>query len=280
MHFAWSMGMVRDASGRVADPDRLWAVLGGYADAMAGPADHVSLRFSEAPTLSTQTTLASVNAVLTAADVLVLQEQGVDGVLLAGSIDPGLDEARSAAGIPVVGITEAALAFSSFVGRRVGIVTVAGAADRLSFCRMIEEIAVRYGHAGRLVRHRPVRPLPGSWQDTYTAYDAALRGDGTAFLRAFDAVAETFIEDGADTIVCGNQLFGPLLHHLGRRSRTPSGVPVVCNIAAAVKALQALVSMTALTGLSPGAIGTFGPGPVEQVRSALDSVRAATGRPA
>jgi allantoin racemase len=267
MKFAWSLGMVEDASGRVDKPQRLWQILSDYAATVVGPGDSVSLRFSAHPSLSTQTYLGAVNAVVTVRDVLACQDEGFDGVMLAGSIDPGLDEARSVADIPVVGVTEAAMAISGFIGRRAGIVTVKSAADRLSFARIIEDVIVKYGCRDRLLRHRPVRPISDSWADGYRAYNQALDGDGSAFLAGFDAIGSELIADGADVIVCGNQLFGPLLHHLGRRAFMAEGVPVVCNVAAGLKALQVLVSMRQVLGLRKSSVGVFHPPSVAAERS-------------
>ncbi len=161
--------------------------------------------------------------------------------------------------MPVVGITEAAMGMSGFFGRKAGIVTIQGASDPLSYTRLIESIITRYGCRARLLDHRPVRALHESMAEGYRLYSRAVDGDGAAFLASFDAVASELIADGADVIVCGNQLFGPMLHHLGRRSLSPGGVPVLCNAAAGLKSLQSLAAMSRGLGLKKSNVGVFHP---------------------
>lgn len=252
--------MVEDASKRVDDPSLLWKILGDYAATIVGPSHQVELVFSRNPSLSTQTYLATVNAVITANDILGRASE-FDGVILAGSIDPGLDEIRSSTSMPVVGVTEAAIAMAGFVGRRAGVITVKGTQDPYSFARIIEEIIRKYGCAERLIKHNPVRTIRETWADGYRAYVEAMNGDGTNFLKSFDEVARALVDDGADVIICGNQLFGPLLHHVGRRSLTPDGVPIVCNVAAALKAVQALADLKCTVGLVKSNRGVFHPPP-------------------
>lgn len=257
IRLAWHVGLTRDTNSRVENPERLWQILENYTSDVIGSSTHVSLRFCREPSLSTQTYLAAVNALLMTRDVQDCEEEGFDGVMVAGSIDPSLDEARSITRMPVVGPIEAAVALSGFVGRRAGVVTITGALDRYSYARIIEDNIVKYGCQDRLLRHRPVRPLRQTWAEGYRAYNDAVNGDGTAFLAGFDAVASELIEDGADVIICGNQLFGPLLHHFGRRSLTPEGIPFICNAIAGLKCLQALVELRRTMGLVKSSVGVF-----------------------
>ena len=257
MKFAWSLGMVKDAGKRVNDPKLLWKILQEYADGVVGVGNQVELVFSDTSSLSTQTYLSTANAMITAKDILGREAGGLHGVILAGSIDPGLDEIRSSTLMPVVGLTEAALAVAGFVGRRVGIITVKGSHDPLSFARVIEGIACKYGCADRLLKNRPVRTIREGWEEGYRYLSQAIRGDGENFIKSFDNVAEEFLNDGADVIICGNQLFGPILHRLGRRSVALDGVPIVCNVAAALKAVQLLADLKGSVGLVKSNFGVF-----------------------
>lgn len=257
IELAWHVGLTRNTNGRVENPERLWEILNAYTAETVGPETKVTLRFSKDPSLSTQTYLASANALLMTRDVQECATEGFDGVMVAGSIDPGLDEARSITDMPVVGPIEAAVALSGFIGRRAGVVTITGAIDRYSYARIIEDNITKYGCQGRLLRNRPVRPLRQSWAEGYRAYNDAVNGDGTSFLAGFDEVASELIEDGADVIICGNQLFGPLLHHFGRRSLTPEGIPFICNAVAGLKALQTLAGLRRSMGLVKSSAGVF-----------------------
>lgn len=52
----------------------------------------------------------------------------VDGIIISCAADPGLAEARDAAGVPVVGAGSAAAAAALSVGRRVGVLDISAAA--------------------------------------------------------------------------------------------------------------------------------------------------------
>ena len=259
MRLAWHTGLTEDTRGRVPDPALLWHVCSTYAAAVVAPGTTVELRFSPRPTLSTQPVMSAVHNLSVTIDALACEARGYDGFMVAGSIDPGLDEARSAARFPVVGVLEAGLAFSSFVGRRVGIVTVPGVPDPLGIPRTIELNAIRYGYGERLIRNRPVRAIFSSHADFYRAYGDAVGGNGAEFLAAFDEACVALAADGAEAIVCGNQLFGPVLYQHGLRSKTASGIPYVCNTAAGLKALEALAALRGSIGLGKSELGIFRP---------------------
>lgn len=257
MRFAWHLVLTEDTNGRVRDPQRLWQILGDYANRVVGPAHSVALRFTQEPTLSAQPFLAAVNALALVEDARACEREGIDGIVMAASIDPAVDEARSMCRIPVVGSIESALALSAFVGRKAGIVTIAGAGSTQAYANLIEANATRYGCRERLITHRPVRPLPMSWQAFYACYSKAVDGDGDELVERFDTLATGLVEDGADVIICGNQLFGGVLENSGYRFVTPQGAPVIDNVAAALKMLEALRSLQLQTGLSRSEIGPF-----------------------
>lgn len=259
MRFAWHTGLTEDTRGRVPDPELLWQVCRTYAAAVVEPGNTVEVRFSPQATLSTQPVMSAVHNLGVTIDALDCEARGYDGFMVAGSIDPGLDETRSVAKFPVVGVLEAGLAFSSYVGRRVGILTVPGVPDPLGLARTIELNAIRYGYGERLIPVRPVRTIFASHRDFYRAYGDAVGGNAAEFLEAFDAACVDFAADGAEAIVCGNQLFGPVLYQHGLRSKTPSGIPYVCNTAAGLKSLEALAALRASIGLTKSELGVFRP---------------------
>ncbi len=190
-----------------------------------------------------------------AQDVLAAQAAGIDGVMLAASVDPGLDEARSLARIPVVGSIEAGLAVSQFIGRKVGIVTTPGGESDQAYLRIIEQNAIRYGCRDKLIAHRPVRTFNQSWTEFYKSFSKAVSGDADEFMSAFDATACELVRDGADVIICGNQLFGAVLE--GRLGHTSNNAPIIDNAAVGLKMLQTLISLRTSIGLDVSRVGIF-----------------------
>jgi hypothetical protein len=53
----------------------------------------------------------------------------------------------------------------------------------------------------------------------------ALQGDGDAFLARFEGVAKELIDEGADVVIGGCQLFGPILEKAGFSGVFTPGVP-------------------------------------------------------
>ncbi len=261
MRFGWHLVLTKDSGGRVSDPGRFRDLLTSYANRVVGTGDTVELLFTRSRTLSTQSLMSMVNAVTLVHDVLAAEAAGFDGVVLAASLDPGLEESRSVARIPVVGSIESALALCGFIGRKAGIVTIAGGEDDHSYtrsvARTIELNAIRYGCRDKLIAHRPVRALNQSWKEFYAGYSKAVSGDGDQFISAFDETARELVHDGADVIICGNQLFGAVLDHFGRLAYTSDNVPILDNAAAGLKTLQTLISLRNTVGLNVSRAGVF-----------------------
>ena len=273
MRLAWHVGVTRDGDGRLPDATALWRLLEAYANLVVGPGTTVTLRFSRFTSLSTQPYLAAVHSILLAEEALECEREGFDGLLLGAATDSGLDEVRSIARIPVVASIESALRMSGFVGRKVGIVTIGGMDTQTAYSGAMVGNAIKYAQQDCLVRDRPVRPIPLSWTDFYAIFSAAVAGDGAAFLAAFDQVTSDFADAGAEVIVCGNQFFGGVLHHLGRRSLTTRGLPFIDNAAAGLQMLKSMVSLEQAIGLRKSSVGSFRPAPKAAFEAVPDWLR-------
>ena len=269
MRFAWHLVLTRDTDGRVAHPERLWEIIEAYSNRVLGGGDSVVLRFTDTPTLSTHSLLSTVNTLHLVADARRCEQEGIDGIMMAASIDPAVEQARSVCTIPVVGSIESALTLSGFVGRKAGIITISGADNEHAYARLIEENATKYGCRDRILAHRPVRPLPLPWRDFYDVYSRAVDGDGDELLTRFDDVARELVRDGADVIICGNQLYGAVLDNLGYRFVSAGGAPVIDNAAAGLKMLQTLRSLQQTSGLTKSEIGPFRSAPDAALQPAL-----------
>jgi Asp/Glu/hydantoin racemase len=163
-----------------------------------------------------------------------------DAMIVAAFGDPGVPALREALDIPVVGLTEAALASACLLGQRFSIVAISqrirawyretvaqsGLLDRLASIRSLE---------------RPLRDI-GSVQD-----------DNAAQLEALCATA--IEKDGADVII----LAGAPLAGLARTIKARLPVPVVDGVSSAVRHAETLVA------LAPGIVraGSFAPPPVK-----------------
>lgn len=161
------------------------------------------------------------------------EKAGAKAAIIACFDDTGLDAARALAGIPVIGICEAALASVSFIAQRITIVTTMER-SRLP----LEHLVHRYGMTGRAkVRAADIPVL--SLEDPQSNARDRLRNEIAAALR----------EDKAEAIVLGCAGMADLTAELRREF----GVPVVDGVAAAVKQAEALIAM----GLSTAKRGAY-----------------------
>lgn len=261
MKLAWHVGVTEDGDGRLPKADDLWKVLEDYACMVVGPDATVKLRFSRFPSLSTQPYLGAVHSVLLAEEALQCEREGFDGLLLGAATDSGLDEVRSIASIPVVASIESALRLSGFVGRKVGVVTIGGMDTQNAYAGAMMGNVIKYHLQECLLKDRPVRPIPLPWADFYAIFSDAVAGNGAEFLAAFDKVTSDFYDIGAEVIVCGNQFFGGVLHHLGRRAQTSRGIPYIDNAAAGLHMLKSMVALGRTVGLRKSDVGSFRPAP-------------------
>lgn len=148
---------------------------------------------------------------------------GADGAIIACFDDTGLDAARSAVAIPVVGLCEAAIHLAALLAHRFTIVTtLSRSIDPL------EALAARYGVAGRCtVRAAEVPVL--ALEDSPAAAAAKIEGE----------VARALAADRAEAIILGCAGMTDLAAALSRKF----GVPVVDGVVAAVKLVEALAGL-------------------------------------
>ncbi len=257
MKLAWHVGLTESATERLPNAPALWAALRKQAAEVVNPGTNVEICFSRKTTLSTQPFMGSVNAFMVAQDVQRLEAEGFDGAMIAASVDSGVYEARTSVAMPVIGSTEAAMGFSEFVGRRVGVVCIAGAGDYLGYVRAIEGLADRYGYRGRFISHRPVRPLGKSWEHFFETFARAIDGDSDELASMYDTVCAEFARDGADVLLSGNQFMGAVMRMAGIPFLTPQGLPFIDNAAIGLKMLETLVSLRRTMGLNKSEAGDY-----------------------
>ena len=161
------------------------------------------------------------------------ERAGLDAAVIACFDDTGLDAARAMAGIPVIGICEAALLTASQLAKRFTVVTT------MERSRVpIEELAHRYGMAGRArIRAADIAVL--ALEDSNSGARDRLRSE---IVRAIE-------QDKAEAIVLGCAGMADLARDLSREF----GLPVIDGVGAAVKQAEALVGL----GLTTSKRGTY-----------------------
>ncbi|MGE8105442.1 aspartate/glutamate racemase family protein [Allorhizobium sp. NPDC080224] len=166
-------------------------------------------------------------------EIAKTEREGADAIVIACFDDTGLDAARALAGIPVVGICEAALSATSFIAQRFSVVTTMER-SRLP----VEHLVHRYGMGSRCkVRAADVPVL--SLEDPNSNARDRLRSEISAALK----------DDRAEAIVLGCAGMADLTAAL----RQEFGVPIVDGVAAAVKQAESLVAQ----GLSTAKRGAY-----------------------
>jgi Asp/Glu/hydantoin racemase len=204
-------GMMASIARRTLRPDEGYEVLG--ITVAEGP-----------PMLVTEDALrASAPRVLTAARrVLDGPKGGLVRAFVVGAFgDPGVGELRAWAGVPVVGIAEAAMAEAAADGRRFGIATTTPG--------LAAAIAARVGRLGWSGRYTGLRLTPGD-----PLHLAARPQDMRE--RLAEAVGACVTEDGAEAVVIGGGPLGEAAEAL--RHRFP--VPVIGPVPAACRAVRGM----------------------------------------
>lgn len=182
-----------------------------------------------------------------AIEMLAEHHTGFDAAIIAAFGDPGLLGARELFDLPVVGMAEAAMLTACMLGKRFAIVTFAQALGP-----WYEECVEMHGLSTRLAG---VRMLDGSFGAVSDVQD-----EKEELLVQLANAAVT--QDEADVVI----LAGAPLAGLAERVRHRIPVPVVDQMAAAVKQAEALVSLqvrkaTAGTFRRPAAKPTIGLSP-------------------
>jgi allantoin racemase len=237
----WPIGITQNMPGRTGSGTRIQTALEAYLRAIAAPGTELTLGWMEKTTsLLSSTYLGMLNDVQQVADILRAQSEGFDAAVIGPHWDPGLYGAREAASIPVVGPLEAGIMVAQTLGRRFAVLTV-----HEGYVPMIERCLRVYGCEARALAVRPVR----RFGMTYENMIAALSGEDDAFLQEFTRTAAECIDDGADVIIAGGQLFGPVFRRYDYCTIPDTGVPVVEVAACGLKLAETLVSLRRTVGL-------------------------------
>jgi allantoin racemase len=181
-------------------------------------------------------------------------ECGFDAFLIDSIVDPGLEEARKIADIPVLGLCESALRYAAVVGGKVSVVAI----DEKLLSRLAERVAA-YGFSEKLVsiRHMPIEQV----RDIDRGFD-----DLEARRRIFDAfreVAATEARAGAEMIITADSMLTALLAY-AELDETGEGVAIIDGISNLVMLGEMSVKVDRVLG------GSFTP---ERLEAATELIR-------
>lgn len=175
------------------------------------------------------------------------EREGAKAAIVACFDDTGLDAARAMAGIPVIGICEAALSLVAFIAQRFSVVTT------MERSRIpVEALVHRYGMAARArVRAADIPVL--SLEDPGSGAVVKLRNE---IMRALE-------EDRAEAIVLGCAGMADLAAEFQR----DFDVPVIDGVGAAVKQAEALLAL----GLTTSKRGAYAFPAAKPYKGALET---------
>jgi Asp/Glu/hydantoin racemase len=174
---------------------------------------------------------AAAIAAHAALDAYAQHGKGCDAVLLACFGDPGLDALRELAGVPVVGLADAACHLACQLATRFAIVT---GGDRWG--PMLGEFVAARGLAARLASIRTVVPT-----------GAEIVSNPVGALEQLIETVQTCVkEDAADCVILG----GAGLVGLARRIQPHVPVPVLCSVAAGAAMVLSLLRLPRMKPVS------------------------------
>jgi Asp/Glu/hydantoin racemase len=156
---------------------------------------------------------------------MLADAEGVDAAIIAAFGDPGLHGARELFDFPVVGMAEGAMLTACMLGRRFSIVTFARSLEP-----WFQEIVETHGLSGRCAS---VRTLEGTFRSI-----ADVQSEKEDLI--VELANRAAHEDKADVVILG----GAPLSGLAAKIKDRVDVPLVDQIAAAVKQAEALATLS------------------------------------
>jgi len=236
--------------------ERLSQLMAEVARDAASPGTEIAMVTAAFGVEYIETRFEALIGAYAAAQLVAGHAAGHDAVVIAAFGDPGAAGIREVLDIPVVGVTEAALATACLLGGRFSIIAI----SRRITAWYRESVAAN-GLIGRLAS---IRSLDQPLREV-----GSVQVDQAARLRGLCIAAVE--EDGADVIIPA----GAPLAGLARSLAGEIPVPVVDSVASAVRQAEALVA------LGPGVAraGSFAPPPAKRVAGLPEALMRLLQRP-
>jgi allantoin racemase len=166
------------------------------------------------------------------------ERQGYDAVAVTHFQDPGLAEAKSAVGIPVLGLGETTLHFACTLGRKLGLVTINPA-----FIPWHEDQITRYGLQQRVVG---VRAVDAEVLDYIAAFS---KQEAFEKLRPlWERECRILLDAGADVIVPAGGI--PMMLFGAERGATFDGAPIVNGMTVIAKSAEMAIKLKRDAGIA------------------------------
>jgi allantoin racemase len=234
--------------------DSVTALIEAEAKLSASPGTGITMHTAAFGVAYIETRFEALIGAYATAQLAAEHHAGHDAVIVAAFGDPGLAGLREVLPVPVLGMTESALATACLLGHRFSIIAIS---QRIQ--AWYREVVEANGLIGRLASIRALdRPLAGI---------GSVQTDHAEALRILcDRAVQ---EDGAEVIV----LAGAPLAGLARAMRGTLPVPVVDGVSSAMRHAESLFA------LQPGkaAAGSFAPPPQKPNRGLPDAIAALLG---
>jgi len=187
------------------------------------------------------------------------EKEGYDVVAVTHFQDPGLSEAKSAVGIPVLGLGETTLHFSLTLGRKIGLVTINPA-----FIPWHEDQIIRYGMQSRVVG---VNAVDASVLDYIEAFASKSKFD--ELLPKWEMQCRKLLDAGADVIVPAGGI--PMMLFGGSKGANIDGAPIVNGMSVIAKAAEMAVKLRRDCGIGVSRRSSFARPPQKALQEFLDS---------
>lgn len=234
MRIYWPIGLTREMPGRTNRSDLFHQTLNDYARDVMPDVDVTIGWMTRTTGNMASPYLGMINETLLVSDILDAERDGFHAATVGGHWDPALAAAREATSIPVAGPGEAAMLLAGTLGRKFAFLTVMD-----GYVPVITNNIRTYGLEARAISRRPVR----KFGMTFDNFVRCLEGKDDEFLVALEKTSRECIEDGADVIIAGGQLFGPVFQKYKFFTIPNTGVPVVEVSACGLKLAQTMADL-------------------------------------
>jgi allantoin racemase len=159
------------------------------------------------------------------------EREGYAAVAVTHFQDPGLSEAKSAVGIPVLGLGETTLYFACTLGRKLGLVTINPA-----FIPWHEDQIIKYGLQQRVVGVRAVNASVLDYIEAFTSKPAY-----EALAPKWERECRTLLDAGADVIVPAGGI--PMMLFGGAPGANIDGAPIVNGMTVIAKSAELAIKL-------------------------------------
>jgi allantoin racemase len=187
------------------------------------------------------------------------EKKKYDVVAVTHFQDPGLSEAKSAVGIPVLGLGETTLHFSCTLGRKLGLVTINPA-----FIPWHEDQIVKYGLQQRVVGVRAVDAAVLDYIDAFNNKNSFKK-----LLPKWEKECRALIAQGADVIVPAGGI--PMMLFGGTPGAAIDGAPIVNGMTVIAKAAEMAVKLKRDAGIGVSRRSNYARPPEKALKEFLDA---------